>query len=196
MNVIIEEFSRHCDLPVDIADISQAILDKGFVAFVQLYDIDTDPHVLSGMLYFTEDRPPYSVEERRCAHVSVSINLPETMRRLICCKELLHILDSGGAAADTQAAVSSLVAEIILPNEIARDLALLKLPELSDRFGILTALAVLLPRDALADLRPLFDAGKIGIEEIAQMAELPESVVAFALTDDWVRVLDRICPAC
>jgi hypothetical protein len=108
----------------------------------------------------------------------------EEMERLVCCKEMLHILDPEFLKARTVETVDRLISEIILPPDVTNlmnDGAHTSL----DRVGIWHAVAVLMPLAAVEILRPSLKAGKLSIERIAEIAELPLFAVAVAMSDSW-----------
>lgn len=188
---IIENFSCFTILPVDIDDVRDFILNLGTVDRIIFHSVNSESAVLRGLLYHTKDKPPYFQGERVTANIAYCVDLPIDHQRIIACKELLHILDVGGQIAATRPSVSRLVTEIVLPQSLGNDWAKLQKVTASDKLGVLMALAVLLPRDAIAELRPFYEKGEIGIEEIATLAQLPEPYVAFAMTDEWFSFVEK-----
>jgi hypothetical protein len=108
----------------------------------------------------------------------------EEMERLVSCKEMLHILDPDYLKASTLETVDRLISKIILPPEFS-DPATDGEHANSDIIGIAHAIAVLIPLAAIEILRPALKAGKISIERIAEIAELPIFAVTVAMSDFW-----------
>lgn len=189
---VIEHFSCYTILPIQINDVREFIRDKGIVDQICFHKMDSDPEVLRGLLYQTRDTPPYFHGERVMAHVAYSGNMSIEYQRLVACKELLHILDNGNYTAATLQGVSSLITEISLPREAQQDWAQLQRATASDHLGVLNALAVLFPRDAISEIRPAYDRGDIGIEEIMTLTQVPEPYVVFAMTDEWMALVENV----
>ena len=95
--------------------------------------------------------------------------------------------------ASDQAQVAQLAKDIIVP--LGMLLKLQKLPShqvISDNGGIFPAIAVLLPRDFLDEIRPLHEAGRVSVSQISQLAQVPAEFVRFALRPDWQEILETI----
>jgi hypothetical protein len=106
------------------------------------------------------------------------------MERLVCCKEMLHILDPEYVKSKTVAQVEDLISQIILPPEFS-DPQTAGIDSNWDMIGIAHAIAVLMPMAAIEILRPALVAGHISIVEIAEIAELPLFAVSVAMGDRW-----------
>ena len=109
------------------------------------------------------------------------------MERLVCCKELLHILDQNYMKVSTPSAVVDLIEKIILPPELVDPFAD-GIHTNSDRVAILHALAVLFPLSARAILLPPFKDGKLSAQKIAEIAELPVYYIQLVLNDGWLHI--------
>ena len=102
----------------------------------------------------------------------------------------MHILDNGNHVMSTPENVDRLIAEITLPASVSVDWANHHAGTNSDKTTELLALAILFPRDSIVELRPLYEAGKIGTEEIAALASIPESYIPLTLSDVWMNFLN------
>jgi hypothetical protein len=194
--VILDHFAAYTNLPIKISDIEGFILDRGFVDEIAYYVTDDDPGVLAGMLYHVRASPPYRpyAGGKTIANIVYSEELSLSSQRVIVAKELLHIFDADGFAAKTQEQVSRLVGEISLPAAAKAELQRLSPAGENDHNGILLGIAVLFPRDARDELKPLYDKGLLGDEEIGSLAEIPEAFVPLIMGDKWGAVLEAICP--
>ena len=57
---------------------------------------------------------------------------------------------------------------------------------------MLQALLILLPRDALAILRPKHEAGQLSVEEVARLAVIPDTYARLALSSGWAEIVEAI----
>ncbi|WP_313539685.1 hypothetical protein [Sphingomonas sp.] len=183
---IFNHFSCHTSLPVKIADVEAHIKDSGVVAQIDIHPLDLDPSVLRGICWVYEWRPKNSLNTHLVGKIGFNKHLPEDEARLVVCKELLHLLDNKFETAQTKDEVEQLVEDIILPVEAA-----VGLPALNDNTGLLMAIAIMLPRDAIDDFRPKYDADEISSATIAKMARVPEWAVRVAFSPHWAEVLER-----
>jgi hypothetical protein len=184
-------FSTYTLLPVKINDVRDHIIEHGGAEDIVFHDVSVDTDILQGLLFFTKHKPPYRSEEVRVAHIALPDCLSEPEKRLICAKELLHILDPDQARANTRSKVSSLLDDIIIPPELLLELNSANVVVLSDHTGLMLALALLFPRDAREVLLPYFRAGNLTVNEVAALANIPESYVNVIMSDTWGNFLDQ-----
>lgn len=181
---IFNHFSCYTLLPVLLSDVVDHIKETNVVASIEIYPLDLDPRYLQGFCYVFIDKPQGAVEGVKRAWIGYSKSLSPEMARLVVCKELLHLLDNHRETAQQREQVSELIDQVVLPYE-----AVVALPAFSDHEGILMALAVMMPRDAILELKP--SLGKsISHKTIARLAQLPEEYVRMAFTKTWEEVLD------
>lgn len=182
MNVY-EHFACHTVLPVRLSDIRDHILESCDVHEIIRYGVDIDPNILRGALRLFRHRPPYASDDIITAHIVYSKHLDEEYQRIVCCKEMLHLANGHEFTARTADQVTQLIEQIVLPIEAAR------LPAVQDdHAGVLRALTVLLPRDAIARLKEL----EVPAEDVAIMARVPLPYAKLAMSKHWERVLDSI----
>ena len=182
---IFNHFSCHTKLPVLLEHVVDHILESGVVASIEIFALDLDPARLQGFCWVFLDKPHNSINHHKRAWIGYSDKLSREMARLVICKELLHLLDNHAETAQQKEQVNDLIDQIVLPLETA-----VALQTESDHQGILLALAVMMPRDAIDELRPRVEAGDISLETIAKHAKLPEHFVRLAFSALWAKVLD------
>lgn len=188
MHPIYKLFATQTVLPIKLAAIKTAILHTGEVHAIVRFPVDIDELVLHGMLRVFRDRPPYASEDRVMAQIAYYKGLDEEQVRLVCTKEMLHLLDHQVATAATQEQVAKLVEEITLPLE-----AVASLPGLSDHTKLVNALCILVPRAARVILKEAFDAGRMSIEDVARVAKIPEPYARLVMNDLWENLESKIC---
>lgn len=182
---IFNHFSCHTRLPVLLEHVVAHIVETGVVASVDIFAVDIDPAYLQGFCWVFLDKPHNSINHHRRAWIGYSDKLTREMARMVICKELLHLLDNHAETAQQREQVEELIEQIVLPPDTAA-----ALPVQSDKQGILLALAIMLPRDAIDELRPRVERGEVSVETISKHARIPERYVRVALTPLWQRVLD------
>lgn len=184
---IYEYFACFTKLPVRLDDIIEQALEYGVVDEFQFIPVDIDPEKLLGMLREFEQTDADG-NKRKIAQIFWSINFDdEPNLRLICCKEILHVFDNDKDTARTAAAVGSLIDQIMVPPSSG-----ITASAMSDKIGMLNALKILLPRDALEILKPKVESGGISVEDVARLADIPEPYARLALSDIWQEIVDRI----
>ena len=172
-------FSRYTNVPVQVLDVREYILTLAIVDEIRIFETKLDPAKVSGFLQVFSERG------KKIARVVCSDQLLPRMQRLVCCKELLHILDKDDDMATTRVGVQRLIENLGLSN-----LADLPATVRSDHNGSLHALMILFPRDYLYQIRPLYQAGEITEEEVATRVRLPLPYVRVALSDAWQKFLE------
>lgn len=191
---LLEHFACYTRLPVKLADVKAQIVESGIVDQIHRYAVDVDPKILRGIFRLYNHKPPYAPDGGyTIAEVIYSMHLPPFEARLVQVKEMLHVYDKEEEMASKMEQVQQLAEDIILPMEVLMKLKGLPSGQvLSDRSMIFPALAVLLPRDFLDEVRPMVKANQVSASVIAQAAQVPVEYVRFALRDDWQAILDGL----
>lgn len=184
---VFNHFSCHTRLPVLLDHVIEHILESKVVDRVDIHPLDIDPTILKGFCIVFDERPHNSINHHRVAWIGYSSQLSREEQRLVVCKELLHVYDRDNEAAGTQAQVSDLIEEIVLPPTAKQGI-----PALNDRSNIMLALAVMLPRDAMDELRPKVESGEITIATVAKLAALPEPWVRVVFSPAWPKVMEAL----
>lgn len=188
MPTIYEHFASQTLLPIRLRDVRQFILNTGEATVIARYPVDDmDELVLKGMLRVYRDRPPYAIEDRVMAEIAYYSGLHPYEVRMVCCKEMLHLLDNHHATACDAEKVAQLVQEITLPFE-----AVASIPGLTDHVKMLHALAILLPPTALAILRDAHRENKLSPENVARIARIPEEWARLALSEQWAAISETL----
>jgi hypothetical protein len=185
---IYEFFATATKLPVRIRDVKAFIIDRQVVSEIIRYKIDTDPSVLQGGFHLYRDLAPPYVEKPLIARIGYPRTASEPVQRLITVKEMLHVFDPQDATSPTKDDVEHLICDLLV-EEAEKEIGM---AAAADHSKLLNALCILMPRDALDEIRPLYKAGKLSLEQIAEEAKIPKSYVAAALTDEWRKIAERI----
>ena len=184
---VYEFFSCLTKLPIDLDTVCDQACEYRCVDEFRFAEVDIDLTVLLGMLQMFQENGP-SGESRKIARVLYSSHIRDNaMRRLVCCKEILHVFDSDDATARSLKAVDELIESIVVPPTSGIPSSVW-----SDHSGSLHALMVLLPRDALVAIRPIYQDGGLSVEDVARLADIPAAYARVALSPLWSEILDKI----
>ena len=186
---IIEFFSRFSSLPIRIDDVRDHALELGGVDEIRFHRTPMDSAVVQGVHRMYEEM--LNGEHKRVAEIIYSSDLSKERSRIVCCKEILHIFDDDRHTAQSMEVVNSLVEQIIVPFSTGIYGASSNSAS-SDRLGDYFALLVLLPRDALHEIRPRYEATKLSVEDVARLAQIPVGFARLALSDTWREVTEEI----
>jgi len=187
MASIYKDFSKLTKLPIYLKDVKDFVLKTGCAQAITRYPVDIDELHLHGMLRVFRDKPPYALEERVMAQIAYYRGLDEPEIRLVCCKEMLHLLDNHHETASTRELVSQLIDDVTLPIE-----AVMSLPGLTDHSRIVDALCVLVPSAAANLLRAAHRENKISPDDVATLARIPEPFARVILTDRFAELQQTI----
>ncbi len=190
---IVEHFCCHTRLPVKLAAVSEHIIETSPVDKLYRAAVDVDPTILRGAYRQYHHKPPYSPGGEVIGEVIYSQHLKPYEARLVQCKEMLHAYDSADAQASDVDDVIQLAKDIILPPEILmKTQANPSIHVLSDNTMLIPALAILLPRDFLDEIRPLYEADKVSVADISKLAKVPSAYVRVALTPRWQELVEQL----
>lgn len=187
---IINEFSARTVLPVEVDHVVDAIRELGLKDEVYFFDDDKiNTNVLRGAI--THWEYPMEGWTVRVADIYTAGSLSLEEKRFVQAKELLHLLDHRSDRANTAEEVETLINRMILPPELV-DFEADGAHAQSDRFAVLYTLPVLFPLAAREVLLPQYEAGKISLEEIAELVALPKSYVEPVMQPHWAALVARM----
>jgi hypothetical protein len=181
---VINHFSAHESVPIDVDDVVQVLRENGVKDDIYFWGVDINDEHLRGTIQHWEWPESENGPLHRVADIYYCKHLPSDWKRLVCCKELLHVLDPPSAHASTPEQVEELVKKIVLAPEHQDPLHDGDQVN-SDRRAIYQAVAVLFPwatRQLLS--KPLLE-GKLTPEDIAKMVDLPARYVRLVMSDVW-----------
>ena len=182
-----EHFSCLTKLPIRLKDVRQHLLDQQVAATIRYVPVNTMlTEFVRGFARryrFRAGMGPPGIH----AEIFYSTKLPPLLQRVVICKELTHLTEFHDATAVTRDQVSRLIREAAIPASLA-----ISLPAKMDHVGLLHSLAILLPRDALHELRAPYAKGSITDDRIATLARLPEEFFPFLMSDEWKDIVEKI----
>jgi hypothetical protein len=104
---------------------------------------------------------------------------------MVCCKEIVHVLDKQENRTRTPEEVIGLADKLLGPLS-TEDYGLADFMAAQDRIALYQGLAVIFPPAAYRVARASLKAGTKTLDEIAAWSCLPKQLVTFALQDDWL----------
>lgn len=180
---IYSHFSCYTELPILIDDILDQAKECGGADEYTLHPLSMDPDILQGMAW------KYAEDGVTKAQIIYCNDIDDwNWLRLVICKEVLHTLESEAVTATSESAVTHLIDNIVVPPQLQTMLR----STLEDHVGLLRALTILIPRDALPRLRKMHFEENHSIDEIAQFVEVPPAYVSLALSDEWGDMVEQI----
>ncbi len=186
---ILEEFSKFDSLPIEVSRVLDMIRELGVLDIIEFYqDLDLDTKVLGGFLKRTE-----IVDGAGIAFKSLITygKLGHELERIVCCKELIHVLDPIRHRVSSPAQVKDLISKIALPADLV-DPIVDGEHVWTDRIATLEAVAILFPLGARNVLYEKYMTERISLAWIAEQAELPVGMVKYAMNGDWPSTVNRL----
>jgi len=171
--------------PVRVNDIRAFFIDNGVQEEINLLEVDMDKDVCAAIFERRTDvAPPYSTSPR-VANILISNQLNECWRRLIACKELIHLTDTDGHRAKTRQQIKTLIDDVLgLPNN-QRDPQDMCKEAQADWMAFNSALFLLAPVIAIDKMRDSYYAGKIDQMDIALFFKIPEVFVPLIMSEEY-----------
>jgi len=183
---LINHFSGRERVPIQVAEVLDVLKTWGAKDDVYFFEVDVDTDVIKGLITHWE-APWDDGSTRRFADIATARSLTAQERRLIECKELLHILDPDWALVNKNHAIESLIEKIVIPAEFQDPYGDDMAHANSDSVAILHAAAVLFPWATRRLLLP--KVSQIGIQRIAdEIIDLPPKVVATVMSEGWSKI--------
>lgn len=189
---LIRHFMAVESVPLDIEDdIVPVLRDNGVKDDFFVFEVEMDDASLRGKLVHWEpwEYPtgPGRDDTVVCvADIYIAKSLPPEWKRLVACKELLHVLDSEECRVYKPDDIDNLIRRIGLPIE-AQDPIADGTQVQSDRMAIYEAVAVLFPMAVRNLLMPAYKADKLTIDDIASLIDIPPRYVWVVMHEVWDR---------
>lgn len=185
-------FENEREMPIELPEIERAIVD---VLCVQDHIIfsaeDMNPELCRGTYYQYTIRPALYAPPELHTLIVYSEHLDNPWKRLVCFKELVHVLDKTEGKTRTSADLVAFTEALLAPSS-ADEIGLADYQALEDRHAIYRALAVIFPPAARADAIDLLQSGTKTIDEIADWVSLPRRFVLMVMHDNWPQIRNEI----
>jgi hypothetical protein len=190
---LIKRFSNVEQVPIEIEEIVNALIDFGIQDEIRLFpDDDMDTAALLGTYYQYTRRDTIYGDPILCSLIVYGGKLSSDWQRMICCKELVHILDHGSEKVVTAEALDGLTNRLLglLSTE---DVSIVDLMAAKDRLALYQAIPLLFPEAARVAALAAISRGEKTVKDVSEQVCLPESLVTLALTDGWPDIVRALC---
>ncbi|SCB33881.1 hypothetical protein GA0061101_10810 [Rhizobium lusitanum] len=122
--------------------------------------------------------------------VIYSVQQPLGWQRLVCCKELIHVLDSPAVRTNKKSEVIQLGDKLTDKTRHFKGTA--DLQWFFDDLAIYQALAMLFPFSLREEIMGAYVAGKVTDEMLAEAAQIPVEYVRTVMSDGWKLLRESI----
>lgn len=189
---LLEQFDPVRELPVEIPEIRDAIMKIGFQDEIRFIPCDEmNPAQLRGVFYqFTRHPRPYAAPEFWTL-IIYSSQMSRDWQRLVCAKELIHVMDGKTEKTKTPEELQGLIDKIMGPLS-TEDFGLADLMAAKDKLAVYQALGILFPDAARAAALEALANG-VTKQEIMERACIPMQLGNLVLADDWPAIKKDIC---
>jgi hypothetical protein len=182
---LIDFFANFTVLPIDPDDVRDQILEYGVKDEIEFVGVTLDERIIIGAFHQYIRSPGVYADPIVCADIYYDRSQERKWRRVICCKELLHLLERSHRKTATQEECERLLDDLVQINGPKSKFSPEAMQAWEDHLTLYYAVAILFPIGARDILHPYFVSGSLSIEKISQDADLPESVVALVMSDRW-----------
>jgi hypothetical protein len=183
---LIREFSTRHIVPVQVEEVLAVLISWGVKDDIWFWNTGMDTDVIKGEIVHWESEWNDGTT-RRFADIYTARSLRKSEKRLIECKELLHILDPDWVLVNSSQAIHELIEKIVIAPELQDPFGDGMRHTNSDRVAMIHALAVLFPWEARQALLPkMAPDGPLTTKRIAEeLVDLPEKYVATVMSEGW-----------
>lgn len=183
---LIREFDSIETLPVDVDQVVDYLRREQIKDEINFVGVDINVEILRGKInHYVIPGIGYG-EPTFCADIFFDRRQPDEWQRLVCCKELLHLLDSEGTKCATAPQIEHQISRMILPNEF-QDIVADGVTVITDKIATYFAVAVLFPFAARQILMEPYRSGKLTLADVARMADIPERYALYVMHENWAQ---------
>ncbi|WP_141694088.1 hypothetical protein [Rhizobium lusitanum] len=193
INKLIRHFEALGRIPVSMTEVidefRRSILDAG----LRVKGVDLPANVLRGTHYRYHHGPSSdesAILPGPIAMVIYSVQQPLGWQRLVCCKELIHVLDSPAVRTNKKSEVIQLGDKLTDKTRHFKGTA--DLQWFFDDLAIYQALAMLFPFSLREEIMGAYVAGKVTDEMLAEAAQIPVEYVRTVMSDGWKLLRESI----
>lgn len=185
---LFEIFDTYEILWIDINDIRDQIIDFGIQDEINFNFVKMDEAIVRGFLHrYTLPNGVYT-DPKLVSDIYIAESLDENWQRVVAAKELLHILDNKETTAQSVEAVDALLDNLSLPPEVRQYTK----SSLNDRARLISAIAILVPKECRTIIRRLYRDKKLNPNEISRFAKIPHRFTSMLINEEFEDTLAMI----
>lgn len=183
VSIVVQHFDKQGKVPVDLAEVLQIIkvLQPGLN--VRVKGVDVPANRIKGNCYRYQIPDSKILVPRQCALIVYSTQMELCEQRLVCAKELLHLLDGDPIRTSTQEQV------LQLANELAQKRPA-SVQSYVDDLAKWQAVATLFPFTLWQQIMPRYKEDMAA--KIAEELQIPLSYVKAVMTPAWEEMRESI----
>jgi hypothetical protein len=182
---IVESLKDRTALPVEVEEISAAIIREGCQDTIYFKGIDEeDPAQIHGAFWQYVRRPGVYADPEFVALIPYNNRDTVAWQRVTCCKEMVHLFDSDLERTDKSDEVVDLIGRL-LSRLSTDDFGVVDLMASKDKLALYYCLPLLLPKAALLVARDAVKAGTLTVKKVAEDACMPIGLVRLMLNEEW-----------
>lgn len=192
---VIARLEGEVNLPIEVSDIVDALVAEALIDEVHFVPVDGDLAQIRGAFArFYYHNGPYS-DPIDVAHIPYNSNDSIPDQRVTCCKELIHLFDSDLERTDTEDEVPDFIEKVLGPLN-GDDFGLIDLMASKDKLALYQCLPLLMPKAALDIAREAVASQRMTVEEVADWAQMPTSLVRLMLHEQWDTLNGALAAIC
>jgi hypothetical protein len=180
---LFENFRDRELLPIEISEIADAICNLGFQDEITFKPVPMDTADLCGVIYQYKDHTAVYGTARLVTIIAHPENAAVEDSRVICCKELLHVVDRAFEKINSRQRLDEVVKNLTERDKSGP--AMSQLIALQDKMTLYRCISLLFPPAARKVAKSMHADGSRSYEQIAAWAAMPLDLVKFALREEW-----------
>jgi hypothetical protein len=188
---LVEKFQDRTELPIEIEEIRDALIELGVQDKIIFSDEDLDTSRLRGAYYqWCEHHSPYG-EPVLTTLIVYPTNEDTDWQRAICAKELVHVCDKQIVKTQTPDMVEELALKVVGPFE-TRSATPADLMAAVDKLAQFQGLSLLFPLAARRIARERIASGERTFEQEAKWAGIPVEYARLVLDESWDKLSELL----
>lgn len=192
---VVRHFEGIGKVPVDLKDVVALVRELVPGETIRVRGVNVAPNKLKGTCYRYAIDDSKILVPRQVSYIVYSNQLDPYWQRLVCCKELVHILDPNPILTTTKEKVVSLIERV--RKDLADNHALTRTDSnafaaLFDQIAKWHAMAISFPFGLWEEIAPKVTSGEFTAEQVADWVELPLDHVRAVLDPEWKAVRESL----
>lgn len=181
---VVEAFAGSADLPIEIPEIRDEIVRLGFQDRIIFSGQDADPGKCRGVFYQFTVRDGVYADPILTTLIVFNSRLSVPWQRVVCCKEMIHLMDRRIEQTRTSEQVQGLLDKLLGPLS-TEDYGIADLMASHDRLALYQALPILFPDAARTAALAEVAMQRKSVADIAEWAVMPAVLVRMVMDENW-----------